>query len=245
MRGLRVAIIIIVLASLITMGYAQQANYAGASKIVLQIGSMVNGDSENGYSTYFNVHVLYSNDSAIKEGSDYKLVIYVYGLDYFGEGPVLPNQLTLGTVIGINDYSFDGTTITVNIDATYKETEAGTEWEQKITILSGGMVMDNLQLDPESLLSSSSIPSMSSIGTGNNIFNNLFTNSPTNNVVSQTSSTPVINTATANSLSSNMFSTGLNTFPSLGMSALNNNNGQASMNAGWYTPQQLDFANYW
>lgn len=59
------------------------------------------------------------------------------------------------------------------------------------------------------------------------------------------SSTPTINSATTSSLPFNMFSTGLNAFPSLGMNALNNNNEQSAMNAGLYTPQEQDFAHYW
>lgn len=117
-------------------------NYAGAAKLVLQVTMIYPGKNDPSDESYFYVHVLYSGDPSVKEGSDLKLEIYQNGMNFYSESPAVPSQyppsqypFKPGAIIGINDYDFDGTTITVNIDATYTEAEAGDAWKQKITVL--------------------------------------------------------------------------------------------------------------
>lgn len=199
-------------------------NYAGDAKIVLQITSVHNGGYDpSNFESYFGVHVLYSNDSAIKVGSDYTLLISQIGVTEFFTTTLAPTQLTTGTIIGINDYNLYGSTISVDI---YSDDNSGNVWEQYITILSGGVgVVDSLQLNPESLLTSSpSISSMPSIYTENNLFNTPSTNFLTNNAGSQTTSTQNSN----------------------GMSdIIQNFNFPIPMGLDRYMPQEQNFANYW
>ena len=175
MRGLRVVITVLLLASLVLTGHAQQTSYAGAAKIVLQIvkqgdvpqsegGSWVdNGnvgtyvDSPPDMGPGYIVKVLFSQDPAIIQGQDDNLRIDEQkpnkNTDPVDSNVLIPstlpaytiyqtgttfNELTPGTVIGINDYAYYNNTIVVTLSS-----DGDNALQEKISILSEGDTNSN------------------------------------------------------------------------------------------------------
>lgn len=224
MRGLRAAITLLLLASLIVAGYAQQTNYAGAAKIVLQIVKLntcpYSSYSSQYYSPYYTVKVLDSSDQNITVGQDYTMQIILIHTKDFGANVLTPQPLVSGAVVGINDYWFDTSDNQINVDI---QGDSADDWTQDVILLSSGNTdsTDNQQLNPVSSISSPSIfSSMPSIGAGTNFFNIPSTNINSDNTGLTTQSSLTSGSATAGlSIPLNMFSTGLNAFPSLNSGA--------------------------
>ena len=220
MRGLRVAIIILLLASLVVAGYAQQANYAGAAKIVLQIVKLntcpYSSYSSQYYSPYYTVKVLDSSDQNITVGQEYTMQIMLIHTKDFGANVLTPQPLVSGTVVGINDYWFDTSDNEINVDI---QGDSADDWTQGVILLSSGNTdsTDNQQLNPVSSISNPSIfSSMPSIGAGTNFFNIPSTNDLTDNIGLTAQPDLTVDTAKSGfSMPLNMFSTGLNALPSL------------------------------
>lgn len=215
MRLSRVAIILLLLASLIAMGYAQQSNYAGAAKLVLEITKLntcpYSSYSSQYYSPYYTVKVLYSSDQNLTVGQDYTMQIMLVHTKDFGAQVLTPQPLVQGTVVGINDYWFDTSDNQINVGITGDSVD---DWTQGVILLSSGNTdsTDDQRLNPVSSASSSSnifsaIPSM---GIGNNGLDLLPTGFLTGNMVLQTPSIP-----SSSYVPFDLFSSGLSDFPSL------------------------------
>lgn len=215
MRLSRVAIILLLLASLVVVGYAQQANYAGAAKLVLDVTKLntcpYSSYSSQYYSPYYTVKVLYSSDQNLTVGQDYTMQIMLVHTKDFGAQVLTPQPLVPGAVVGINDYWFDTSDNQVNVDI---QGDSVDDWTQGIILLSSGNTdsTDNQQLNPVSSTSSNSgiFSAIPSIGTGNNGLTLLPAGFLTGNMVLQTPSIP-----SSNCVPFDLFSSGLNDFPSL------------------------------
>jgi hypothetical protein len=232
MRGLRIVIMILVLASLVTVGNAQETSYAGAAKIVLEIINIntcpYSSYSSQWYPSYYTVLALYSSDPSIKQGSEYSLQINEDETGYWGFATgVTPSQFVDGTIIGINNYYFNNSMITVEVAADpTNQTAWNSAWQQQITILgTANADTSNPTVDTNTGTSTSSIPSifssMPSIDTGSNLFNMFSENSLMGYAELQAPSTPFGNSITSGENQPfSIFSNPLNAFPSLGIGTL-------------------------
>ncbi len=130
----------------------QGSDYAGKAGLVLVILNKTDVSIQDHSAATYSVRVLYSNDSAIKEGADYYLGIEEVMVGYLGTAEVVPKDLVDGSIIGIdyydfavNDtqwpattslYDFDGRTIMVYAGADPKDKTAwDNAWKQKINII--------------------------------------------------------------------------------------------------------------
>jgi hypothetical protein len=230
MRALRLAIIIMVLASLVTVGNAQEANYAGAAKIVLEIVNEENVPVSSSLSfPGYNVHVIYSDDPAIIAGQNYDMYIIQEEVNYYGTlTGVTPTELVPGTVIGINNYQFGDNIISVTVQGDPDQTDA---WEQQITILGtantdSSSPTGDTSTDTSTLLTPSMFSSMPSIGTGSSLLNFPSENVLTDNTGIQTPSTLFgSSTTSGQDQPFNLFSNTLNAFPSFYSGTLFSNGG--------------------
>jgi protocatechuate 3,4-dioxygenase beta subunit len=137
MKWLRMASIILLLAVLIGLCNAQQANISGGAKLVLKITGFEGG--------HYNVTVLYTNDTSIPIGDNCWLFIRQPIIKDWWSTFLAPSQLTTGIIIGINDYGFSNNIATRNNNNTsYLPDQVevivpnGTDWTSKIKILDPG-----------------------------------------------------------------------------------------------------------
>ncbi len=136
-----------------TSGKARPTNYTGIAGLVLEIVNKTNS-AMPGYEnvTIYNVNVLYSNDSAIKDRMEYCLEIDEHATGYFGTViGIAPKELAQGSIIGIDYYDlenkdnipwieplyqFNESKITVTVEADPRDNYAwDNAWRQKIGII--------------------------------------------------------------------------------------------------------------
>jgi len=169
MKVLRIAIIILIMAAFMVSGNAQQANYAGAAKLVLQLTGMGEGQ--------YNARVLYSNDSSIPVGDNCWLFITQPQSDTFCSLTINPSQLTTGTIIGIDDYGFspglaEGNNTAYQPDQVDVTVPEGTGWTNEIKILNSFNGIYSQIISPQIASSASKINLMVDpyLNTGNGVY---------------------------------------------------------------------------